>query len=217
MTNKTSGKALNLALIVTTLIDGGLVGGVINKSRQSTRKTPIETETAVTRQADYRDKQVQVETKTEQVYNADKRTDESAKKPSLLLVRTEFTDKSIIGELYGDRNRNGTIDKGEELLAHTLELPYRDNKRNMSSIPYGNYSVAIRTSPKFGNHFIVENVKGRSHILFHPGNSAKDTAGCILVGKTKAKNYIGDSRTAMKGLRAKFPNGFNLRIRNSTH
>ena len=37
----------------------------------------------------------------------------------------------------------------------------------------------------------------------HPGNTNHDTEGCILVGRTKSKDFIGQSRKAFESLFAK--------------
>lgn len=70
----------------------------------------------------------------------------------------------------------------------TLELPEKNNQRNISCIPEGAYIaervLGVTTS---GGMYITEtfrlqDVPGRSGILFHVGNTVKDTQGCILVG-----------------------------------
>jgi hypothetical protein len=65
-------------------------------------------------------------------------------------------------------------------------------------IPAGTYTCQRVQSPKFGNTFEVTGVPGRSHILFHKGNLADDSRGCILVGE--AFNPVGgvDGITASK-------------------
>ena len=73
----------------------------------------------------------------------------------------------------------------------SLELPWKENRPNVSCIPQGKYDVQIRMSPKFGKVYHVTEVPGRSHILIHAGNLAGDTEqnlkthvqGCILLGK----------------------------------
>lgn len=65
----------------------------------------------------------------------------------------------------------------------TLELPWEDNLPNVSCIPTGAYNCRKVISPKFGKTFEVTNVPDRSHILFHKGNIADDTHGCIIVGE----------------------------------
>jgi hypothetical protein len=41
---------------------------------------------------------------------------------------------------------------------------------------------------------LIENVKGYSGIRIHSGNSAKDTEGCLLVGKNKEVGKVLESR-----------------------
>lgn len=74
--------------------------------------------------------------------------------------------------------------KGLNVVASfaTLELPWRNNQRNISRIPSALYSVSPRYSARFGQHLHVLDVPNRSHILFHVGNWPRNTDGCILVG-----------------------------------
>jgi hypothetical protein len=119
-------------------------------------------------------------------------------------------------------------DTGElEFVCKTLELPFKDNERNVSCIPEGFYDVVPRQSPKYGNHLHVTEVKGRSLILFHHGNYAgspnpktglPDIRGCILVGKDHI-DITGDgikevtaSKYTMKALMDVAPDGFILEI-----
>lgn len=69
----------------------------------------------------------------------------------------------------------------------TLEEAWRNNERQVSCIPAGKYKVRRVLSPKFGATFEVCDVPERSHILFHAGNTHKDTLGCILLGTTWGK------------------------------
>lgn len=64
----------------------------------------------------------------------------------------------------------------------TLELPWRDNKQNVSRIPAGIYKMEPFMSRRFGATWIVRDVPGREGILFHAGNFPEDTEGCILLG-----------------------------------
>ncbi len=64
----------------------------------------------------------------------------------------------------------------------TLENPWKENKPAISCIPAGSYQVMPVNSPKFGPTWEVIDVEGRTHILFHKGNTHMDTHGCILVG-----------------------------------
>jgi len=44
------------------------------------------------------------------------------------------------------------------------------------------------------------NVPNFEGVRIHPGNSNHDTEGCILVGRTRSKDYIGQSRKAFDSL-----------------
>jgi len=78
----------------------------------------------------------------------------------------------------------------EEYECKTLELPWRENQRQISCIPPDIYNVEIRLSNKYGRIYWVRNVPNRSYILIHSGNFAGDKSkgfkthvmGCILLG-----------------------------------
>lgn len=51
-------------------------------------------------------------------------------------------------------------------------------------IPAGTYPVRLTMSPRFGEVLpLLDHVIGRTGIRIHPGNTAKDSSGCILVGQ----------------------------------
>ena len=110
---------------------------------------------------------------------------------NLLLIRDTFTNESTIGELF----LNG------ERMCDTLELPYRDNQRSISCIPAGEYKVRLRYPRESATrnylHLLIQDVKDRSYILFHRGNSAKDTRGCVLVGQGTEQDVVHNSTLAM--------------------
>ena len=84
---------------------------------------------------------------------------------------------------YTDQGVFGVLVKDDFPVCLTLELPDRDNQKNISCIPEGNYLCKRVQSPSHGNTFEVCHVPHRSHILFHKGNTAKDAKGCILLGR----------------------------------
>jgi hypothetical protein len=68
-------------------------------------------------------------------------------------------------------------------FALTLERPWLNNERRVSCIPAGTYRCIRHTAPKFGNTYWIQDVPGRSEILFHKGAIAAHSAGCVLVGE----------------------------------
>ena len=131
---------------------------------------------------------------------------------NLLLIRDTFTKESTIGELF----LNG------ERICDTLENPWQDNERNFSCIPEGNYKVRLRLPRESATreyiHLLVQDVPNRDWILFHRGNTAKDTSGCILVGLGSQQDVVNNSRLAMDLLMKEIINlggeNINLIIKN---
>ena len=110
---------------------------------------------------------------------------------NLLLIRDTFSKESTIGELF----ING------ERICDTLENPWVDNQRNISCIPEGVYPVRLRLPRESATrdyvHLLVQEVPNRDWILFHRGNTAKDTSGCILVGLGSQQDFVSNSVLAM--------------------
>jgi hypothetical protein len=72
----------------------------------------------------------------------------------------------------------------------TLELPWKDNKPEVSCIPAGVYLCKYINSPKHGPTYELSNVPGRTSIQIHKANFAGDISkglksdllGCIALG-----------------------------------
>ena len=94
-------------------------------------------------------------------------------------------DQGIPGRMF-------CMDDDFKLLGEfrTIELPWRDNRCGVSSIPPGMYTARKHNSRRFGNTIVLEDVNGRSYILTHNGNVAGDktkgykthSQGCIIIG-----------------------------------
>jgi hypothetical protein len=80
-----------------------------------------------------------------------------------------------------------------------------------TAIPRGMYFVDMQTvSPRFrlrkwakahgGRVPRLQGVRGFDGVLIHPGNTAADTDGCILVGYNKAKGKVLESVAAYERL-----------------
>jgi len=127
---------------------------------------------------------------------------------NLLIIRDTFTEQSTIGELF----LNG------ERMCDTLENPFINNERNISCIPEGEYKVRLRLARESATrdylHLLVQDVPNRDYILFHRGNSAKDTSGCILVGLGSQQDFVQNSTLAMDLLMKEIINlgGVNINL-----
>ncbi len=90
----------------------------------------------------------------------------------LRLVRVTEHNGATLGVLC--------VDGSPEFV--TLEDAWRFNEKQISCIPVGRYRVKPVKSPRFGLTYQIMDVPERSHILFHAGNTHKDTNGCVLLG-----------------------------------
>lgn len=132
----------------------------------------------------------------------------------LLLKRIALKDTYTIGKLYvngiyfcdtiedkvRDLNKDGDLnDVGEG------KIP------SLTAIPYGKYEITLKVqSPKYslktnynwckGYLPRLINVPHFEGILIHAGNTAKDSAGCILIGENKVKGKVINSMVTLKKL-----------------
>lgn len=117
------------------------------------------------------------------------------------IKRKEFTETSTTGEMFVD----GVF------LCYTLEDKDRGLKQtdpiefiaitkvhSKTAIPYGTYDGKFSMSNRFERVLPeIINVPGFAGIRIHSGNTSVNTEGCILLGRTKSKDFIGESRLAM--------------------
>lgn len=132
----------------------------------------------------------------------------------LKLKRIALKKEYTIGRLYidgkyfcdtledtvRDLNKNGKFDNGEKKIA------------GLTAIPYGKYEVTLKVrSPRYskvqkymdfcgGYMPRLLKVLDFEGILIHPGNTAKDTDGCVLVGKNTVVGKLTDSFNTWKKL-----------------
>lgn len=124
----------------------------------------------------------------------------------LYLHRTLLRPDYTVGKLYVDgaffcdtlEDKDRNLYSGDKNLTKERKVMYR------TAIPYGRYRIDMHTvSPKFSRKKQYKSIGGRlprlldvplfEGVLIHIGNSAKDTAGCILVGKCLDPGYLVNS------------------------
>ena len=112
----------------------------------------------------------------------------------LKLKRTDFTDASTIGELSVN----------ESFECYTLEDVVREvgvKIPGKTAIPKGRYEVVVTFSNRFQKPLpLILSVPMFEGVRIHPGNTAENTEGCILVGKQKIVDAILQSRPAFEAL-----------------
>ena len=117
----------------------------------------------------------------------------------LVLTRTMLNDHSTIGKLVVD----------DTFFCYTLEDKDRFLETNPegkvygeTAIPRGKYQIVIDFSNRFKRELPrLLLVPGFEGIRIHPGNTDKDTHGCILVGTSIVNDdFIGNSRVAFNRL-----------------
>jgi hypothetical protein len=73
-----------------------------------------------------------------------------------------------------------------------IELPWKNNQKNISSIPRGTYAwQKIKRSSNGKDAVWLRDVEGRSEILIHEGRLPQHSKGCILIeGYQEFHDYI---------------------------
>ena len=118
-------------------------------------------------------------------------------------------------------NKNKTLSEGmimddqQKLFEFKgIELPWRDNKPRVSCIPANLYQcTAVRRSSNGKYAILIHDVPGRSEIMIHTGNYARQLLGCLAPGREFAdidKDGIIDvtsSRATMDEIQKHIPLG----------
>ena len=134
----------------------------------------------------------------------------------LKVIRKWKKNEYTIGDLYvdgvwvsntledavRDLNRNGQFDNGER------KIPGK------TAIPYGRYEITMKVkSPKYSNFSKYSWAKKYDGylprllqvpyfegVLIHPGNTADDSEGCLLVGENKVVGKVINSVNTFRRL-----------------
>lgn len=128
------------------------------------------------------------------------------------LERDLYMPNQILGSIK-------VFKEGRNLLCiKSLELPYKENARNISAIKEGIYRATREKHLKFGDCILIHGVPNRSGIYIHVGNYNYQIKGCILPGLSledlNNDNVLDvtNSRLALVLLMSFLPKSFNIKI-----
>ena len=118
----------------------------------------------------------------------------------ILLKRDIHSEKSTTGKMYVDGVFEcftlEDLDRGLK-----SSMPLDDIKKikvyGQTAIPTGRYEVTTSYSGLFNKEMpLLKGIPGYDQVRIHPGNSDKDTLGCILVGEARTIDWVSNSRAA---------------------
>ena len=123
---------------------------------------------------------------------------------NIQLKRIAKKETYTIGKLYIDGvyfcDTSEDKDRG---LNQTMSINDIKKKKvyGETAIPTGTYKLVIDYSNRFKKNMAhILNVPGYEGIRIHTGNSAKDSLGCIIVGKNKVVGKVIESRNTYNQL-----------------
>ena len=119
---------------------------------------------------------------------------------TVIINRDEQDENQTLGVCYVKDHDGKVIGKFE-----SLERGWRNNKKNVSCIPSGEYIIKLDYSPRFKKKlWEIYGVPNRSECKFHSANYWHQLNGCIALGinrrRVNSDKYldITNSRVAMK-------------------
>lgn len=136
-------------------------------------------------------------------------------------VRETYSNISTIGDMYVDGKKHFTTleDPDRQRQPDGTIIPWEAKLKipGETAIPYGIYRMIFNYSPKYKRVMpLLLNVPDFDGIRVHILNWAHESEGCIGVGYTKGKDFIGQSGAAFKEfeklLRAALINGGYARM-----
>lgn len=123
---------------------------------------------------------------------------------NIQLKRIAKKETYTIGKLYLDGVYFcDTIEDKDRGLNQTMSTNDIKKKKvyGETAIPTGTYKLVIDYSNRFKKNMAhILNVPGYEGIRIHAGNTAKDSLGCIIVGKNKVVGKVVESRNTYNQL-----------------
>lgn len=131
----------------------------------------------------------------------------------LSLVRAYPKQDYTVGLLYVDgKYFSATMEDPDRGLLQTMPLEEIRKIKipGKTAVPRGTYRVSLTVSAKFKNRTwakpygglvpLLEDVPGYTGIRIHPGNTAGDSAGCILPGQNLKPGMVLNSTATYRKL-----------------
>ncbi len=119
---------------------------------------------------------------------------------NLMLYRYAKRENYTIGRLYFDKDKCDTLEPPVRELKDIdgdgrFDSPGEGKIYGNTAILPGRYKILMEYSPKFNRMMpYLQEVKGFTGIMLHPGNSVDDTAACVLVGENTVRGRLVNSR-----------------------
>jgi len=109
----------------------------------------------------------------------------------------------ITGKLYAFNPAQSLSDPTGDYISDTLELPWRSNNQDISSIPTGSYDASVREDGRLGWRLeLIDPSHIRANIEIHLGNWPRNSTGCILLGTQSSDAcHLVNSQSAVDQLR----------------
>lgn len=123
---------------------------------------------------------------------------------NIRVIRTKLATSFTAGQLFiDDVYFCDTLEDRDRDLHNKqpLDVIVKNKIKGQTAIPTGHYAIDITYSQRFARLLpLICDVPGFSGVRIHPGNTAEDTEGCILVGKYNNKGVVLKSRETFNAL-----------------
>jgi len=133
--------------------------------------------------------------------------DTSRKRPVIIDQTRGALRLKVVRQYQDARCTSGYLAVNDQIIAYTLERPWRNNTPFISSIPVGVYEGFLRYDhPDDRWRIELERVPGRRHVEIHIGNKPRQTEGCLLVGMRLGRDFCSliDGASAYRQLKTAF-------------
>jgi hypothetical protein len=108
------------------------------------------------------------------------------------IQRDTYTGSSVTGTVSVTSDVTSSTFNG-----YTLENSHAGDNHDKPPVPPGTYDAFVRADHT-PNRVELLNIPGYFNVQIHPGNTAADVKGCFAPGTTRADNFVGGSKDAMR-------------------